>query len=57
MSTNKALDELLATLREEQMREVLDFARFLQARQEQEEWRPVGARQLARAYGPGLRPE
>lgn len=52
MTTKKALDELLAAFAEEQMRQVLDFARFLQSRQEQEEWRRFGARQLARAYSP-----
>jgi hypothetical protein len=28
------------------------LAQFLSARQEREEWRRFGARQLARAYGP-----
>ena len=51
MSSKKALDELLATFPEEQIRNVLDFARFLHARQEQEDWQRFGARQLARAYG------
>jgi hypothetical protein len=52
MSIKKSLDEIVATLPEEQLREVLDFARFLHHRREQEEWRRFGARQLARAYGP-----
>lgn len=52
MSMKKALDELLATLREDQLRQVLEFARFLHARQEADEWRRFGARQLAQAYGP-----
>lgn len=52
MSLKKALDELLAVLPEEQTQQVLDFARFLHVRQEQEEWRRFGAQQLARAYGP-----
>lgn len=52
MSMMQALDELLATFPEDHVREVLDFARFLHARQEQEEWRRFGAHQLAQAYGP-----
>jgi hypothetical protein len=51
MSIKKTLDELLAMMPEEQLREVLDFTRFLHARQEQQEWRGFGTRQLARAYG------
>jgi hypothetical protein len=52
VSLKKALDEPLATLPDDQMRVVLDFARFLHARQEQEDWQRFGVRQLARAYGP-----
>ncbi len=52
MSMKTALDDLLATFPEEQLREVLDFAQFLHARQEHEEWQRFGAAQLARAYGP-----
>ena len=51
MTMNQA-HEILAGLSEDQLREVVDFARFLQARQEYEEWRQFGAQQLARAYGP-----
>jgi hypothetical protein len=65
MSVKKTLNELLATFPEDQLREVLDFARFLNARQEREEWRRFGSQQFARAYGPdepeyteaGLMPE
>jgi Protein of unknown function (DUF2281) len=52
MSAKQALAEVAAQLPEERVRELLDFARFLQARQEQEEWRRFAARQFARAYGP-----
>lgn len=52
MSVKKALDELLATFPEDQLREVLNFAQFVSARQEREEWRRFGIQQLARAYGP-----
>jgi hypothetical protein len=52
MNVKKSLDELLATFPEDQLQEVLDFAQFVTARQEREEWRRFGAQQLARAYGP-----
>jgi hypothetical protein len=52
MSVKKTLDELLATFPEDQLREVLDFAEFVNARQEREQWRCFGRQQLARAYGP-----
>jgi hypothetical protein len=52
MSVKKTLDELLATFAEGQLRGVLDFAQFVNTRQEREEWRRFGAQQLARAYGP-----
>lgn len=52
MSVKKTLDELLAAFPEDQLREVLDFAQFVSVRQEREDWRRFGARQLARAYGP-----
>jgi hypothetical protein len=50
--TMKQAHEILAGLSEDHLREVLDFARFLQARPEHEEWARFGAQQLARAYGP-----
>jgi hypothetical protein len=52
MSVKKALDELLATFAEAQLLEVLDFAQFVNARQERGEWRLFGVQQLAKAYGP-----
>ena len=52
MSLKSTLDELFATLSEDKLRAVLDFTRFLQYRQEQEEWSHFGAQQFARAYGP-----
>lgn len=52
MSVTKTINELLANFSEDQLREVLDFARFVNARQECEEWRSFGIQQLARAYGP-----
>ncbi|MGH7174158.1 MAG: hypothetical protein ACRELF_05675 [Gemmataceae bacterium] len=52
MNLMNALDELLANFGEEQLREVLDFAQFVNARLEREEWRHFGTSQLARCYGP-----
>ncbi|HEY7313978.1 MAG TPA: hypothetical protein VH643_31805 [Gemmataceae bacterium] len=52
MSVKKTLDELLATLPEDRLQEVLDFVQFVNARQEREQWRAFGSAQLARAYGP-----
>lgn len=51
MTLKQSLDQLLGALPEHQLREVFDFARFLQAQQEEAEWRQFGARQFARAYG------
>lgn len=52
MTIKQTLDELLATFADEQLREILDFAQFVNARQEREQWRRFGTQQLARAYGP-----
>jgi Protein of unknown function (DUF2281) len=52
MSVKEALDKVLATLPEERLREVLDFAEFLNDKTERSAWRQFGQAQLARAYGP-----
>ncbi len=52
MSTREALGKLLEAMPEERVREVLDFAVFLQGQEEQSGWRRFGQAQLARAYGP-----
>ena len=51
MSTREVLDRVLQSLSEERVREVLDFAEFLQDKDAQA-WRQFGRAQLARAYGP-----
>ena len=51
MNVKKTLDELLATFGEEQLREVLDFGQFLNARLEHDQWHHFGASQFARCYG------
>jgi hypothetical protein len=52
MSVKEALDKVLEALPEERLREVLDFAEFLNERGERAAWRQFGQAQLARAYGP-----
>ncbi len=50
MSTREALDRVLQALPDERVREVLDFAEFLQNK-DAVAWRQFGRAQLARAYG------
>ena len=52
MTTRQTLDQLLGDLPEDRVREVLDFARFLNWREERETWQRFGETQLAKAYGP-----
>lgn len=57
MTTRERLDQILASLPEVRLCEVLDFARFLrwreeQEKQEREDWQRFGQAQLAKAYGP-----
>jgi hypothetical protein len=52
MTVKETLEKVLSDLPEERLREVLDFAEFLNWRQEREGWRQLGQAQLARAYGP-----
>ena len=51
MTAREMLEQVLTDLPEERVGEVLDFARFVSAREEREAWREVGRAQLARAYG------
>ncbi len=52
MTTRDALTQVLARLDEERLREVLDFAHFVSARDERREWTDLALAGLARAYGP-----
>lgn len=52
MSDRETLEQVLKTLPEDKVREVLDFATFLNWQQERDAWRQFGQAQLARAYGP-----
>ncbi len=51
MSSREALEQVLRSLPEERLREVLDFAEFVQSK-DAAGWRQFGRAQLARAYGP-----
>ena len=52
MSIKQALDQLLASLPDDRLSEILDFAQYLQLQEERRQWLRLGASQLARAYGP-----
>lgn len=52
MNVKKALDKLLATFREDQLREVLNLAPFVNARMKRDPWRHFGASQFSQCYGP-----
>ncbi len=52
MTTRQALSGLLGRMREEELRELLDFAQFLSLRAERREWNDFALDQLERAYGP-----
>jgi len=52
VTTKDALARVLDRLDEDRLREVLDFARFVGAMEEQREWTNLALAGLARAYGP-----
>ncbi len=52
MTTRQALKDLVEQMGEDELREVLDFARFLSSRAEREAWRGLALAQLERAHGP-----
>lgn len=53
MSAKDDLTKLIQVLPEQRLQEVLDFARYLAAREDDDDasWREFGLQQLARAYG------
>jgi hypothetical protein len=51
MSTREALAEVIDSLPEDRMEQLLDFARFVLEQEDREAWRRFGQQQLARAYG------
>ena len=52
MSARENLEKLLEHMPEERLREVADFAAFLNWQNDRDGWRQFGQAQLARAYGP-----
>ena len=52
MTTKEALEEILLTLPEHRLDELVDFARFLSWQDERAAWQRFGRAQLAKAYGP-----
>jgi hypothetical protein len=51
MTVKESLDRIVQQLPEERLREVLQFAEFLNWREERAAWRQFGQAQFARAYG------
>ena len=51
MSARETLQKLLQNMPEDRIREVVDFATFLNWQEEREGWRQFGQSQLAHAYG------
>jgi hypothetical protein len=52
VTERERLKQVIDVLPDDRVREVLDFARFLESLDEEEAWRAFGREQLARAYGP-----
>jgi len=48
---SKELEQLIADLSEEQVRELVNFAKFLRWSDERREWCEFGQQQFAKAYG------
>ncbi len=51
MTVHDRLKELIDDLPEQRLGELLDFAEFLSARDEDGAWHSLGLRELAKAYG------
>ena len=51
MTAKQALIELVTKLPEDRAAEILDMARVVLDREEQDDWREMGLRQFGRAYG------
>jgi hypothetical protein len=52
VTVRDVLNQVLDSLPEQRVREVLDFAMFLHWREEDQLWQQFGLEQLAKAYGP-----
>ena len=51
MTRKDVLEEILQSLPENRLQEVLDFARFLSLQKDREAWQDFGRKQFARAFG------
>lgn len=51
MTARQILEQILSELSEDRVKEVLDFAKFLNSQEERETWSALGRAQLANAYG------
>jgi hypothetical protein len=52
MELKQAIERVLEELSEDRLREVLDFAKYIARKRDDEEWQSFGLDQFARAYGP-----
>ena len=52
MVLNEELQRILSALPEERLRQVLDFAQFLEWQEERRDWQGLGLAHLAGLYGP-----
>ena len=52
MTVKESIDEVVQSLPEDRLRELLDFAQFLRWQEERDDWRRFGQAQFAKAYGP-----
>ncbi|HRK31596.1 MAG TPA: hypothetical protein PLD59_10995 [Tepidisphaeraceae bacterium] len=51
MKLREAIEQVLEHLPEDRQKQVLDFARFIAAERDGEQWRAAGRHGLARAFG------
>lgn len=52
MTVKESIDEVVQSLPEDRLRELLDFAQFLRWQSERDDWQRFGQAQFAKAYGP-----
>ena len=52
MTVKESINDVVQSLPDDRLRELLDFAQFLRWQSEREDWRRFGQAQFAKAYGP-----
>lgn len=52
MGIQEALNDVLRTLPEERLKEVLDFAEFIRLKKGHEHWQKAGLANFGQCYGP-----